>query len=625
LEIGNIVAGYRIESVLGEGAMGTVYEATQLSLGRRVAVKVLRAELAHDAAFVERLRREGRLQAGLVHPNIVGVYELVESERGTCLSMRLVDGRTLRELVRERALDAQQTLSCLSQVAGALDAAHAAGLVHRDVKPQNVMVDAEARAYLTDFGLARVGGASASSVSMPLAGTIAYLAPEVIRGAPATAASDRYSFAALAFEALSGERVYPLDGDAAVLYAHMNEPVPPISERRPELPPALDEAFAAGLAKDPSDRPPSAHAFVSAATAALGSSAVAELGPPAPSRAQAAETLPPAREHRSAREGRRSVAARGRVLAGIVAVAVIVAGGAGFGIGRSGRAGVTGLAGLPAPTLVRGALPLGSALAPGPQSDIPCPRGFASTTPCTIVQVSLPGRGVAAPRDGAIYGWSVRGAHGPMALVVLGSKNGELQQNALSQTEVVSDAGPQHFRTNLPILQGQLIGVVLYPSATIGVRHHPGASTDQSQPQLTGGYKRLPPGPPRELLLRADYVPGAAVILPRQLTGPAAAAAPAGTVLRSWYLRRPTGPAVVHLVQVRGAITFDYLVHGMRVARVFLKGALPGGRDIGSDARVYPYSVDSDGAEASLDWLNPDGIEVTYYFGILPRSFDFYS
>jgi hypothetical protein len=212
-----------------------------------------------------------------------------------------------------------------------------------------------------------------------------------------------------------------------------------------------------------------------------------------------------------------------------------------------------------------------------------------------------------------------------MALIVAGLKDGKYEMNAISQTEIPSDAGVQHFPANLPIEQGDVIGVVVYPGGALGMRDHHGASIVQSQPMLEGGYRKLPAGPRQELLVRADYVPGASVVLPPQLNGTEAANAPAGNTVRTWVLRRPTGIGVVRLVRIQGVVAFDYLVGRTRVARVVLKDALADGRDIGSTARVYPYSVDADGAEAGLDWLNPDGIEVTHYFGILPRSFDFYS
>ncbi len=277
--------GYRVERTLGRGGMGVVYEAVQTSLERRVALKVLRPELAGDPAFAERLRREGRMQASLEHPHVLDVFEVGDSESGLFISMRLVQGATLAELLRDGRLDGQRTLSLLEQVGDALDAAHAAGLVHRDVKPQNVLVEND-YAFLADFGLTRAGTEAMTAASQLMVGTVAYLAPEVVRGEDPTPASDRYAFAASLFHCLAGDFVFPRGSDAAVLFAHTTEPPPKISERRPELPPALDQLFERALAKEPGDRPDSARDLVLAVRKSLGENLVAGLGPPRPPRGQ---------------------------------------------------------------------------------------------------------------------------------------------------------------------------------------------------------------------------------------------------------------------------------------------------------------------------------------------------
>ena len=160
--------------------MGVVYEATQASLGRKVAVKVLRPELAEDPAFVSRFRREGRLQAALEHPHVLDVYEVGESPYGLYLAMRLVRGQTLAERLLEGELSCGVALDLLAQVADALDAAHAAGLVHRDVKPENVLVSDEGVAFLADFGLTRGGGSTTDTASRPALGTVAYVGKSVV-------------------------------------------------------------------------------------------------------------------------------------------------------------------------------------------------------------------------------------------------------------------------------------------------------------------------------------------------------------------------------------------------------------------------------------------------------------
>jgi serine/threonine protein kinase len=203
LRAGTVVGGYLIEGVLGRGGMATVYSARHGEHGRRVALKVLAGDRYDDPEFIARFRREGRLQASIEHPHVITIFEAGESEHGLFLAMRLVSGSALATLMHERALDARRALALLRQVADALDVAHAGGLVHRDVKPQNVLVGDSDDAYLGDFGLTTLGGADGVTATGKLVGTISYLAPEVIRGAEAVPASDRYAFAAMAFECLT--------------------------------------------------------------------------------------------------------------------------------------------------------------------------------------------------------------------------------------------------------------------------------------------------------------------------------------------------------------------------------------------------------------------------------------
>src|SRR5262245_2333363 len=280
IERGAIVGSYRVEGILGRGGMGVVYSAQHVSLDRRVALKVLADDLGSSPEFVERFRREGRLQASLDHPHAVTVYEAGESEHGLYLATQLVRGPTLAQLFEERALDAARGLALLRQVGDALDFAHEAGLVHRDVKPQNVLVGDADDAYLGDFGLVRGNTTGGFTATGRLLGTIAYLAPEVIQGAEAVPASDRYAFAAMTFECLTGTVVYPRGSEAAMLYAHTNEPPPSASERRDELPRSLDSVLKKALAKDPEDRPESAQAFVDTVSRTLEAADTADLGPP---------------------------------------------------------------------------------------------------------------------------------------------------------------------------------------------------------------------------------------------------------------------------------------------------------------------------------------------------------
>jgi hypothetical protein len=277
-----VVAGYRIDGTLGEGGMGTVYRATQLSLERVVALKVLTAELSADPAFRERFRREGLLQAALDHPHIVTVYEAGEAEGRLFLAMRMVEGPTLKDLILRRQLDDRRALRLLTQVAEALDAAHAKGLIHRDVKPQNVLVGAGDHAYLADFGLTKGHDDAGMTETGQFVGTIDYISPEQARGEHATARSDVYALTAVLCECLTGQVPFERATEERALLAHLTEPPPNLSRVRSDLPAAMDAVVAQGMAKDPEDRPASAGELMLKARRALGA-APAEAPAPVPS------------------------------------------------------------------------------------------------------------------------------------------------------------------------------------------------------------------------------------------------------------------------------------------------------------------------------------------------------
>jgi hypothetical protein len=306
---GDQLAGYRIESVLGRGGMGVVYAATQLSLNRTVALKVLPVDLRDDPVFRARFRREGEIQAAIDHPNIVTVYEAGETDEGLYLAMRRVRGTTLKHLIVAREVDGERAVRLLRPIADALDAAHAAGLTHRDVKPQNILVGDGDHAYLADFGLTRSATEPGLTKTGQFVGTVDYVAPEQIRGEQASAASDIYALAAVLYESLCGEVPYPRPSEHAVLFSHLSEPPPRVTEQRPELPPALDQVIARGMAKEPDERPSSATELVGDAARAI---TTGEL--PAATRIAA-----PATTVRAAAARRPS---RGRIA---VAVALVVA------------------------------------------------------------------------------------------------------------------------------------------------------------------------------------------------------------------------------------------------------------------------------------------------------------
>ena len=282
LDKGTKVAGYEIEGILGHGGMGVVYEARQLSLGRTVALKILAGTLGMDPSFKERFRHEGRIQAALDHPHIVTIFEAGEWDDSLFIAMRLVRGPNLKEMIIARELEGARTLRILRPIAEALDSAHEAGLIHRDIKPQNILVGSRDRAYLADFGLTKGIDDAGLTQTGQFVGTIDYIAPEQIRGEPATNACDIYALSAVLYECLTGAVPYPKPSDAAVMYAHLSEPPPLVTDQRPELPPNLDEVICKAMDKDPKSRYASATDLIDEAERALGKRVRAVITPPGP-------------------------------------------------------------------------------------------------------------------------------------------------------------------------------------------------------------------------------------------------------------------------------------------------------------------------------------------------------
>ncbi|HEX2111119.1 MAG TPA: serine/threonine-protein kinase [Gaiellaceae bacterium] len=257
--VGTELAGYRIESLLGWGGMSIVYLAEDLRLKRRVALKLLAARLAEDESFRDRFLRESELAASIDHPNIVPIYEAGAAENLLFIAMRYVEGRDLKERLQGGRLDPAEATGILAQVASALDAAHRRGLVHRDVKPSNVLLDTGARpdgadhVYLADFGLTRrVADEAGISDEGHLMGTIDYVAPEQIAGEESDGRTDVYSLGCVLYECLVGQPPFRRDSDLAVVFAHLETEPPAPSAQRPELPSALDGVIARALAKEPS-------------------------------------------------------------------------------------------------------------------------------------------------------------------------------------------------------------------------------------------------------------------------------------------------------------------------------------------------------------------------------------
>jgi serine/threonine protein kinase len=279
------IAGYRIEARLGRGGMGEVYRAVQLSLGRRVALKVLAPKLAADDVFRRRFLRESRIAASIDHPSIIPIYETGEDGGLLYIAMRYVDGMDLSTLLRrEGRLEPARALAIMAQVASALDAAHARGLVHRDVKPANILLAAgpaggDGHCYLCDFGIIKEVNAqqaqSALTATDQFVGTIPYVAPEQIEGRDLDGRADVYSLGCVLFHCLTGSVPFERMNDIEVVFAHLREPPPSLSRRAPGLPTAMDAVVARAMAKSSDDRWPTCSALVSAMQAEVRSTSPA--------------------------------------------------------------------------------------------------------------------------------------------------------------------------------------------------------------------------------------------------------------------------------------------------------------------------------------------------------------
>ena len=268
---------YRIEGLLGRGGMGEVHRAYDTAHDRVVALKLLSDPFVADEAFRARFRRESQIVARLREPHVIPIHAYGEIDDRLYLDMRLVEGRDLKELLEDGPLDPARAAGIVEQVAGALDAAHADGLVHRDVKPSNVLVTSADFVYLVDFGIARSMTAEGTSITGTgnVIGTLDYMAPERFGDAPITGLVDVYALACVLFECLTGTRPFPAEGAAAQMGAHLTAPPPVPSQVRPGLPPALDAVVARGMAKNPADRYPTAAALAEAARAAVTAPAAA--------------------------------------------------------------------------------------------------------------------------------------------------------------------------------------------------------------------------------------------------------------------------------------------------------------------------------------------------------------
>ena len=308
--VGTELGPYRIEAVLGRGGMGVVYRATHTGLDRRVALKLLSPDYVDDDAFRARFLRESKLAASIDHPNIIPVYDAGQIGGTYFLAMRYVDGTDLASVLRSGPLEARYAAAVLGQVGSALDAAHAAGLVHRDVKPANILIapgqghEGSDHAYLTDFGLTKQRGSQTElTQAAGFLGTLDYIAPEQIEGRDVDGSADEYALAAVAVAMLTGVPAFPRDTDVAVINAHLHDSPPSLHDRRAELPADIDPIIARAMAKRAHDRYPDCRAFVDELRSALGVTAT--------------QPRPPARS-----DNRRWLVAIGGGLAVILTIAV---------------------------------------------------------------------------------------------------------------------------------------------------------------------------------------------------------------------------------------------------------------------------------------------------------------
>ncbi len=283
LEIGSVIGGHRLEAVAGRGGMGVVYRAVHLALNRVVALKLIAPELAEDPEFRERFKRESETAASLDHPNVIPIYTAGEDTGRLYVTMRFVEGTDLREMIAlQGRLEPRQAARIVSQVAAALDAAHARGLVHRDVKPANVLIsggNGQAHAYLTDFGLTKQASSrSGLTRTGTIVGTMDYIAPEQLQGGEVDARADVYALGCVFFQTLTGQVPFPRDTEPAKMWAHMSEEVPSLHAVAPHLPVPLDPVLRRAMAKDPAER------FLSAGD--LGRAGLAAVEGQSPTRAE---------------------------------------------------------------------------------------------------------------------------------------------------------------------------------------------------------------------------------------------------------------------------------------------------------------------------------------------------
>jgi len=351
---GTVIAGFRLDELIGEGGMGVVWKARQLDLDRVVALKLIQPGKSGDSEFLERFRRESRLAASIDHPNVVPVFGAGEEDGVWFIAMRYVDGTDLGEYLRSRdsPLPPGDAARMISRVADGLDAAHAAGLVHRDVKPANILLDAQLHPYLTDFGLTKQLSSQSNATRTGVwLGSVNYAAPEQIESGPVDARTDVYSLGCVLFEALTRRLPYARDSEMAVMYAKVHEPPLLPGQVDPSLPRQFDQVINRALARNPEDRYPSAGDLGRAAMAAAHGESATEpertvaRGAAAGGRGyeptQATRVPEHATQAMQTHRSRNRATVIGAIVIGIAIVAVaaiLISGSSSSGSGSSGKA-----------------------------------------------------------------------------------------------------------------------------------------------------------------------------------------------------------------------------------------------------------------------------------------------
>ena len=359
LVVGGQLGNYLIESVIGRGGMSVVYRATHTRLGNPVALKALAPELSSDDAFRERFLREAKMAAAIDHPNVIPIYDTGLADDSLYIIMRYVSGGDLKALLASSgALSPERTIELLTPVAKALDAAHADGLVHRDVKPANILLQRSSsgeveHVYLSDFGVMKhTSSISGLTKTGALVGTIAYMAPEQIEGGDVSAQTDIYALGCVFYQMVTGRMPYERDSEAAALWAHMREDVEPASQARPGLPPGIDDVIDRALAKNPAARYATCQELMRACTAVISAPVPRQAAAPAAASQAAPPSPPPSPAGERPRTGAGRigrpwlVAGLALLAAGMIAVVIALASGGGSST-STGASFPASLAGVP--------------------------------------------------------------------------------------------------------------------------------------------------------------------------------------------------------------------------------------------------------------------------------------